>query len=283
MKIALSKFLNCFSENRKTELLVYILLVIICPVTLAQENISSDTSFNNIDDNGLKQGHWKKYYDDGNPEYEGYFKNDKPVGEFKRFFPGNKIKAIMNYKEDGKTVKATLFYQNAKKAAEGTFIDMKKEGQWKYFSFYGGYLSSLENYINGKKDGVSYKYYENGIITEEIHWKNGIKQGKWTRYYLNENPVVSSTYLNDKLHGDYEAFYHDGNLKVKGIYWKDTRHGKWLYYNEKGEIKLTIKYNYGEVLNKDELNEYERKIFESFEKEEGKFKEPDIRDIRMKH
>ncbi len=145
MKIALSKLLKCFSEIRKTELLVYTLLVIICPVTLAQENISSDTSFNNIDDNGLKQGHWKKYYDDGNPEYEGYFKNDKPVGEFKRFFPGNKIKAIMNYKEDGKTVKATLFYQNAKKAAEGTFIDMKKDGQWKYFSFYGGYISSLEN------------------------------------------------------------------------------------------------------------------------------------------
>ena len=281
MKIAQSKFFKCFSINRRKELLVYILLVIISPVTLAQENISSDTLFNYIDDSGLKQGHWKKYFDNGDMEYEGYFKNDKPVGEFKRFFPGNKIKAIMNYMEDGKTVKANLFYQNAKKAAEGTFINTKKEGPWKYFSYYGGHLSSLENFINGKKDGVSYQYYENGKINEEIHWKNGIKQGKWARYYLNEKPVVSSTYLNDKLNGDYQAFYQDGKLKVKGVYWKDFRHGKWLYYNEKGEIKLTIKYHYGEVLNKDELNEYERKIFETFEKEVGKIMEPDLRDIRM--
>jgi len=257
MKIILSKLVKYFSENRKTELLVFISLVIFLPVTLSQENKSSDTLFNYIDDNGLKQGHWKKYYDNGNMEYDGYFKNDKPVGEFKRFFPGNKIKAIMNYKEDGKTVKATLFYQNAKKAAEGTFIDMKKEGQWQYFSYYGGYLSSIENYINGKKDGVSCKYYENGKITEEIHWKNGIKQGKWTRYYLNEKPIVSSTYVNNKLDGNYEAFYNNGNLKVKGIYSKDNRHGKWIYYDEKGEIKSTIKYHYGVVLDNDELKEYE--------------------------
>jgi len=46
-------------------------------------------------------------------------------------------------------------------------------------------------------------------------------------------------------------------LKVKGIYRKDNRHGKWLYYDEKGEIKSTIKYHYGEVLDNDELNEYE--------------------------
>ena len=118
MKISLSKFLNCFSNNRKIQLLFFLLLVIYSPVFFAQENKSSDTLLNYIDDNGLKQGYWKKYYDDGNMEYDGYFKNDKPVGEFKRFFPGNKIKAIMNYKEDGKTVKATLFYQNAKKAAE---------------------------------------------------------------------------------------------------------------------------------------------------------------------
>ena len=257
MEIGLLNFLSCFSKNRKSQMMFYILLIIIYPATLAQENKSSDTLLNYIDDNGLKQGHWEKYYDNGDMEYDGYFNNDKPAGEFKRFFPGNKLKAIMNYKEDGKTVDATLFYQNAKKAAEGTFIDMKKEGQWQYFSYYGGYLSSIENFINGEKDGVSNKYYENGKITEEIHWKNGVKQGKWTRYYLNEKPVVSSTYLNDQLDGDYEAFYNNGNLKVKGIYRKDNRHGKWFYYDEKGKIKSTIKYHYGEVIDNDELNEYE--------------------------
>ena len=277
----MSKFLSRFSENRKLQFLVYLLLIIIYPVTFAQKNTSSDTVINYTDDNGLKQGHWKKYYDKRNLKYDGYFNDDKPVGEFKRFFPGNKIKAIMHYNEDGKTVKATLFFQNEKKAAEGTYVDMKKDGQWLYFSYYGGYLLSLENYINGKKDGVSYEYYESGKIAEEIHWKSGIKHGKWIRYYENQKPVVSSTYINDKLHGVYKAFYYDGNLKANGIYREDNRHGKWHYYKKNGEIVLTINYNNGEILNREEFNEYEQKLFRDFEQKEGEFKAPDISDIRM--
>ncbi|GAH37310.1 unnamed protein product, partial [marine sediment metagenome] len=42
-----------------------------------------DTLLNQVDKNGLKQGYWKKYYDNGNIKYEGYFKNDKPTGELK--------------------------------------------------------------------------------------------------------------------------------------------------------------------------------------------------------
>lgn len=281
MKTVLSKFYKYFFHSSKTQLHIIIFLIIINPATFAQEYQNNDTLLNRLDTNGLKQGRWKKYYNTGDMEYEGNFKNDKPVGEFKRFFPGNRIKAIMDHKEDGKTVYATLFYQNGKKAAEGIFIDKKKEGPWKYFSFYGGYLSYLENYMFGKKDGVSYKYYENGKITEETHWKNGIKQGEWKRFYPNENLVVKSTYVNDKLHGDYVAFYADGSLKINGVYQKDLRHGKWLYYTEKGKVKLVIKYHFGEIMNKDEFYEYERKIFESFEREKGKFREPDLRDIRM--
>ncbi|MCB0756798.1 MAG: toxin-antitoxin system YwqK family antitoxin, partial [Flavobacteriales bacterium] len=37
---------------------------------------------NRKDENGLKQGNWKKLYKNGKTRYEGQFKNDKPVGLF---------------------------------------------------------------------------------------------------------------------------------------------------------------------------------------------------------
>ena len=42
-----------------------------------------DQTINRTDRDGKKQGHWIKKYPNGHVMYDGYFKNDKPIGEFK--------------------------------------------------------------------------------------------------------------------------------------------------------------------------------------------------------
>ena len=43
---------------------------------------STFAQVNHTDEKGLKQGKWVKTYESGKKRYEGYFKNNVPVGTF---------------------------------------------------------------------------------------------------------------------------------------------------------------------------------------------------------
>ena len=45
-----------------------------------------DSAINQTDAKGLKQGFWKAKFDNGRIKYEGYFKDNHPVGELKRYY-----------------------------------------------------------------------------------------------------------------------------------------------------------------------------------------------------
>jgi antitoxin component YwqK of YwqJK toxin-antitoxin module len=47
--------------------------------------------------NGLNEGEWKYYYNDGNIESEGKFKHDTVVGKWQWFYRNGKIKEEGNY------------------------------------------------------------------------------------------------------------------------------------------------------------------------------------------
>ena len=76
---------------------------------LQTSSYENDTVFNNVDKNGLKQGHWKKYYPNGNLNYSGFFKDNKPVGILKRYFESGNLKAIMNFDNTGTFSETKLF------------------------------------------------------------------------------------------------------------------------------------------------------------------------------
>lgn len=55
----------------------------------------SDTLWNQTDNKGKKQGNWRANYENGKLKYSGYFKDNKPVGEMKRFHENGALKALM--------------------------------------------------------------------------------------------------------------------------------------------------------------------------------------------
>src|ERR1035437_3386097 len=118
-----------------------------------------DTIFNQTDKQGLKQGFWKVKYPNGLVKYSAYFKNDKPAGLMKRYFEDGTIKAVMVFDATGIKAKTKLYYQDGPLAAEGNYVNSLKDSTWNYYSYYTKTLSNRENYVKGKKNGLSVSYY----------------------------------------------------------------------------------------------------------------------------
>jgi len=95
------------------------------------------------DANGKKQGYWKKKDETGNHLlYEGEFKDNKPVGRFKYYYPNDSVRAIMNFKQEGKVAYAKLFHSTGKRMGEGKYIQEIKDSVWTYYDESGTLLSS---------------------------------------------------------------------------------------------------------------------------------------------
>jgi antitoxin component YwqK of YwqJK toxin-antitoxin module len=64
-----------------------LILMLIPMLSTGQQEI------NHTDNNGLKQGFWKRNYPNGRAMYEGVFNNDKPVGEWRRYHENGGLKS----------------------------------------------------------------------------------------------------------------------------------------------------------------------------------------------
>lgn len=261
-----------------------VLLVFSCSgVSFAHNNLlQNDTVFNSVDENGLKQGFWKKSYPNGNIRYSGQFVNNVPQGEFRRYYEEKGLQSIMRYSDDGKSSRIEFYYRNGEQAATGKYLGTKKDSIWKYYSYYGGFLSKEENYVNGIKVGTSREYYENGIASQEIYWNGGIKDGPWKMWFSDEKPQLDANYVKGKLHGDFTTFYPDGTTEIHGIYQDNIRYGSWEYTDNKTKEVKIIKYVNGLPENQSEIDKQFQDTMEKYERNKGKIKEPDLNEFNIK-
>jgi antitoxin component YwqK of YwqJK toxin-antitoxin module len=123
-----------------------------------------DGTFNQQDEQGRKQGSWRKTNEEGKLVYEGQFLNDKPYGEFRYFYPTGGLRAKMIFSDTGDTAKTIHYHQNQMVQGEGMYIDQKKEGLWKFYNE-AGILVSEENYKHDLRDGQMRSYYRRWLLT----------------------------------------------------------------------------------------------------------------------
>jgi antitoxin component YwqK of YwqJK toxin-antitoxin module len=239
----------------------------------------TDTVFNQLDNNGLKQGYWKKNYPNGKLMYKGCFKDGKPAGEMRRYYETGELKAVMEYKDGVNRVFAKIYYDTGELASEGFYMDEKKDSTWKYYSYYTNTLTSIESYKKGIKNGFEKHFYQNQQVSEEIEWKNNLKDGVWNQYFDNGKPKLKTTNVQDKVHGVYVVYYPDGNLYILGGYLENKRHGKWVFYDVNKQVKSEIIYNYGKADNEEEIMKKDSAYFQMIEKNIGKFSEPTPDDV----
>lgn len=230
---------------------------------------------NKTDLQGMKQGHWIKKYPNENVLYDGYFKNDHPVGEFKRYFEDEKLKSVLIYNSDGTEATATIYHPNGFIASVGKYVNQKKEGRWQFFSsITKGYLVCEELYSNNLKNGPSLKFYPDSTLAENVIYKNDIKQGEWIQYYPGGSICLKSNYVNGKLNGKFEVWFENGRIQYAGQYKNDSRDGMWYLYKIDGTIKYKIEYHDGITLDR-QLDIDESENLDLLEKNKGKIADPE--------
>ncbi len=197
------------------------------------------------DANGKKQGYWKKKDEKTNKLiYEGLFKDDKPQGIFKYYYPHDTIKAIMNFKQDGKIAYSTMFHPTGKKMAYGKYIGEDKDSVWTYFDE-KAVLISKETYVKGKKDGMEYVYFPDGVVSEERKYKMGKMDGPFKLYYDKNLVKSEGIYLNGQLDGKNSFYYPNGVTAAVGYYKNGYKTGPWIYRDKTGKVKEKELYKAG--------------------------------------
>ncbi len=266
---------------RHTVHLLFLILLLLPARNLQAQHVSTRDTVNRTDARGLKQGYWEKHNAQGILINRGYFSDGKPVGAFKRYFENGKVKSLLFYHPNSDTVDITFFYMNGKPAATGHYVKQKKNGEWRYYSYYHDSLSFIENYRDDLKDGPSIKFYPGGDTAEIIHFREGKKQGPWKQFYPGGQLKLSATYVNNKLEGKFRMYYPDGKNQVEGTYRYDVRQGKWYLYDKKGNLVQTISYTDGIPDNLEQLTREQSALLDSLEKNKGKFLDPEKYGIQI--
>ena len=254
-----------------TRVLYSFLLMCLMLPTSSQEN----ETLNFTDERGLKQGKWIKFYENKNPQYEGYFSDNEPVGEFIRYLEEGGLSSILLYDSESDTVKAEFFHPNGYIAAIGIYISREREGFWSFYSAkIEDYLVCRELYRNNLKEGESIKYHWNTNRAEELLYQNDQKDGPWKQYYTDGILCIKSTYVKGKLNGDFETFLAGGEKEITGRYINDVRDGTWTFFNIDGTVKKIIIYHNGIPENRAELIKEETEYLDMLEKNGGKIEDP---------
>ena len=214
----------------KSGMLVLIFLNVFC--------IHAQNNLNKLDDKGNKHGLWKGIYEDTkNPKYEGTFEHGKETGIF-TFFDNTRTKTIVATREFSPKDNSayTIFYDQSKnKVSEGKVVNKLLEGHWNYYHKASKAIMTIENYTNGKLEGLRSVFYPNGKIAEEINYKNNLKEGICKRYTENGIVIEESAYKNNEYNGTATFKDSDGSLISKGNFVDGKKAGVWHFY-EKGKL-----------------------------------------------
>lgn len=207
----------------------------------------SQNTINQKDSEGKKQGLWMKRDQDGKLIYQANFKDDKPVGEMKRFHPNGKTKAVLKFTEGVDESDAQLFDERGSLIAEGKYVEQKKSGKWNYLI--NSKIVLTENYKDGLKEGPSQRFYITGELLEESNWQAGKLNGMYRTFFPDGKILLECNYTDGRRNGKFVSRFPNGSPEIDGTYYDDVRDQEWNYYDLEGNLRYTLKFDLGKLLN----------------------------------
>jgi len=212
-------------------------LYFILILTLTALNVFGQSTINQLDANGERDGIWKKNFDNTDqPRYEGQFKHGKEIGLFKFYKLVDKksvLSAIKEFNEHDGIASVKFYASTGKLISEGKMNGKNFIGKWTYYHNKINAIMSTETYNDkGQLNGEKLVYYENGQLAEKSNFVNGKQEGLSTWYAENGVALKEFMYENNELHGMSKYYDMKGQLIAEGSYKRGQKDGIWKYYTD---------------------------------------------------
>jgi antitoxin component YwqK of YwqJK toxin-antitoxin module len=94
----------------------------------------------------------------------------------------------------------------------------------------------------GKPDGITSIYNENGQIEESRSFKNGLMHGKWEKWSRNKIKIAEANYTDNIKDGKWCIWDEKGTLRYDMTYKNGVKSGIWRMYDDKGKLSDQRKY-----------------------------------------
>jgi len=200
-------------------------------------------------------------------------KDGQPDGYWKTYYVTGVIKSEgirTNYLLDS----IWIFYNNKGDTLQKiSYMFGKKNGYHIIYSYENlkegrdyGVIKSRELYVNDKKEGISYYYYEDGSLRTEMSFVSGKRQGL-SKDYNREGMIQSLVYYHNGYLTDKEEINRIDNKRNKQVIWKEfyengkvkkeedfkdgMLEGLYKEFNLNGNLVIVLKYIGGQVVAED--------------------------------
>ena len=209
---------------------------------LSSSFLTAQEKINQFNNEGERDGAWKKFHPNKLVRYTGHFKNGKEIGVFKfyKITTNNFPELVKFFSENSDSAKVEYYNDKGIVVSKGSMVKKSRVGKWLYFNDDGETIMTEENYENGSLNGLSKTFYPNGKLTEVKIYKNGKLEGNLKRYADNGILIDDLNYSEGKLEGLAKYFNLKGELTYTGFYENDVKVGDWEYF-ENGKKVSTDK------------------------------------------
>lgn len=232
-------------------------------------NIYKEYSMTYVD--GVKNGLFISFYEDGTRRLDYIFKNNKMHGVYKSYYDirrGGGLYQEMEFKNgenhgasrcwsSKKTLMSDMFSQNDKVHGiqrkynskgnirkELLYNKGKLDGIQRIWDKYGN-LENEDSYINGILNGCCKEWNEFGKLNSISHYKNGVKDGEFAKWLKSGQLSEICFYTNDVLNGEYYQWKINGKLDISKTFVDGMLHGKRNEYWDNGFLKCLTNFNRG--------------------------------------
>ncbi len=237
----------------------------------------------------LQDGYTCFYYPNGQISSEGIVRDGKPDGHWKTYYVTGVIKSEgkrnnflldsvwVFYDVTGDTIEKINYMYGKKNGYYYTYDTKNKE-----ITSLSGNIVSKELYVNDKKEGPSYYYYDNGKVHNIINYVNGKMQGLAREYsesgqiitlleyhngYLVNRERINRTDSSGYKQGVWKEFYPDGKIKTERNFKDEQLHGFYREYDKKGNLSIAIRYDNGRIIEEDVEEEQDVEIRNSYDED----------------
>lgn len=202
--------------------------------------IFAQDKLNQFDEKGVRHGLWKGFHEESKrPRYEGTFEHGKETGTFKYYddTKAGTVIATRDFSKGDGSCYTIFFDQKNNKVSEGLVKNKLFEGIWKYYHKESTAIMTIENYKNGKLNGVRKVFYKENDIAEEANYADGKKNGISKTFGENGKQIDEHNYVNDVFEGKATYFNVSGKKMYEGVYKNNSKIGIWKFYENDKVIK----------------------------------------------